>query len=242
MHATDTSQELVIRFSVLDRFLHLLLMVTFTGLALSGFALGFSATAPAKAFMWLVGGPAHAGWLHRCCAVITYGCVMVHAMWFLYYRLVLGGRWTGPNSILPGWKDVKEFGQNMAYFTGRRSTPPEFDKFSYMEKIDYWAIFIGMNTMGLTGLVLWFPEWFTGFLPGYFVNIAQILHFYEAILAVIVKLFIHVGMAHLRPAIYPADTSIFNGRTTMERIQAEHPGQWKAGRHSKDETVNGASS
>jgi hypothetical protein len=85
--------------------------------------------------------------------------------------------------------------------------------------IDYWAIFIGMNTIGITGLILWFPEGFTRFLPGVWVNIAQVLHFYEAILAIVVKFFIHIGMTHLRPAVYPADTCIFTGRTSNRRCR-----------------------
>ena len=218
----------LMRFSVLDRFLHLVLMFGFTGLAATGLSLGFSATGPARAFMWLVGGSAHAAWLHRFCAVITYACVIIHGLWFLYYRFVLGGRLTGPRSIAPSKKDFRHFKHNMAYFLGLRPSPPDFDKFTYMEKIDYWAIFIGMNTMGLTGLILWFPEGFTRLLPGVWVNIAQVLHFYEAILAVVVKFFIHIGMAHLRPAVYPADTSIFSGRTSPERMKAEHPGEWRA--------------
>ncbi len=225
LHANQ--QNRYVRFSVLHRFLHLVVMIGFTGLAVTGLALGLSATAPARAVMWLLGGSAHAAWLHRFFAVITYGCVVVHAFWFLYYKFALSGSLTGPNSVALSWKDVTDFKQNMAYFLGQRKTPPEFDKFTYMEKLDYWAIFIGMNTMGLTGLVLWFPEFFTRFIPGFFVNIAQVLHFFEAILAVLVKFFIHIGMAHFRPAVYPADMSIFTGKTTEKRIMEEHPGEWK---------------
>ena len=219
-------QDFVIRFSVLHRFLHFVVMIGFTGLAVTGLSLGFSSTGPARAFIWLVGGSAHAGWLHRFFAVMTYSCVVVHALWFLYYRAVLAGKLTGPLSIAPSIKDLKDLRQNLSYFFGRRPSPPPFDKYTYMEKIDYWALFVGMNTMGITGLVLWFPEFFTRFLPGFFVNIAQVLHFFEAILAVAVKFFIHIGLAHLRPAVYPADTSIFTGRTTREKIMEEHPGEW----------------
>ncbi len=221
-------RDINIRFSVLHRFLHLVVMIGFTGLAVTGLSLGFSSTAPARAFVWLVGGSAHAGWLHRFFALITYACVIVHALWFLYYGTVLAGKLTGPLSIAPSVKDIKDFIQNLGYFLGRRQTPPRFDKFTYMEKLDYWALFIGMNTMGITGLVLWFPEFFTRFLPGFFVNIAQVLHFFEAILAVAVKFFIHIGLAHFRPAVYPVDTSIFTGRTSQERMMAEHPGEWSA--------------
>ena len=226
MAEPEYRQDFVIRFSVLHRFLHLVVMIGFTGLAATGLSLGFSSTAPARAFIWMVGGSAHAGWLHRFFAVITYSCVVVHALWFLYYKAVLSGKLSGPLSIAPSVKDLKDFVQNLSYFLGRRQSPPRFGKFTYMEKIDYWALFVGMNTMGITGLVLWFPEVFTRFLPGFFVNIAQVLHFFEAILAVAVKFFIHIGLAHFRPAVYPADTSIFTGRTSQEKIMEEHPGEW----------------
>ena len=206
----------LIRFCVLHRALHLVVMVGFTGLALTGLSLAFSATAPAKAFIWIVGGSSHGAWLHRFFAVITYACVVVHCLWFLYYKIVLQGSLTGAHSVAPSMKDVKNVRQNIAYFMGRAQKPPVFDKFTYIEKIDYWAIFIGMNTMGATGLVLWFPEFFTRFLPGFFINLAQVLHLLEAIAAVVVKFFIHIGLAHLRPSVYPADMSIFTGRTTRE--------------------------
>lgn len=209
-----------IRFSVLHRFLHLVVMLGFTGLAATGLSLAFSATWPARAAMWIVGGSANAAWLHRACAVMTYLAVLLHGLWFLYYKAVLRGRLTGPHSMLPGLKDLKDFRHNVGYFLGRRPSPPDFDKFSYMEKIDYWAVFIGMHTMGITGLLLWFPGFFTQVLPGFFINLAQVLHFYEAILAVAIKFFIHIGMAHLRPAVYPADMSIFTGRHTVNKL---HP-------------------
>jgi len=206
----------VIRFSVLHRVLHLVVMVGFTGLALTGLSLAFSATAPAKAFIWLVGGFAHSAWLHRFFAVITYACVVVHCFWFLYYKIVMRGSLIGADSVAPSMKDAKHVYQNFAYFMGRAEKPPIFEKFTYMEKIDYWAIFVGMNTMGATGLVLWFPEFFTRFLPGVFINLAQVLHLLEAILAVVVKFFIHIGLAHFRPSVYPADMSIFTGRATRD--------------------------
>lgn len=216
MQETSLTPDAPIRFSVLHRLLHLVVMFGFTGLAITGLSLGLSSTAPARGFMWLIGGTSHAAWLHRYCAIVTYGCVVIHALWFMYYKFGLAGTWTGPDSIVPSLKDIKDFKHHLAYFFGLEKTPPRFDKFSYMEKIEYWALFIGMNTMGITGLVLWYPEYFTRYLPGFFVNLAQMLHFYEALLAVLVKFFIHIGMAHFRPEIYPADMSIFTGRSHPE--------------------------
>jgi cytochrome b subunit of formate dehydrogenase len=228
MAEAEYSQNITVRFSVLHRLLHLVVMIGFSGLAVTGLSLGFSSTAPARAFIWLVGGSGGAAWLHRSFAIVTYFCVVVHALWFLYYKAALSGKLTGPLSIAPSTKDWRDLSHNLRYFLGRSKAPPKFDKFTYMEKIDYWALFIGMNTMGITGLVLWFPEFFTRFIPGYFINIARVLHFFEAILAVAVKFFIHIGLAHFRPAVYPADKSIFTGRTTKEKIIEEHPGEWSA--------------
>ena len=115
--------------------------------------------------------------------------------------------------------------QHLRYFIGRGQTP-SFNRFAYWEKIDYWAILIGMNTMGLTGLVLLYPEFFATLIPGYFINLAQVLHLYEAVMAVALKFVVHILTAHLRPGIFPMDKTIFTGKTTGERLMREHPKEW----------------
>lgn len=224
----ESAEQTVVRFNALHRFLHHVVMVGFTMLGVTGLSIAFSSCTLAQWVVWVFGGPDGAGAVHRFFAVVTYACVLIHAAYFLYYKLVLGGRFTGPHSIVPSLKDLSDLRDHLGYFFGTRKSPPEFDRFTYLEKFDYWAVFMGMNTMGLTGLFLWFPETFSSVLPGFFVNIARVLHLYEAVMAVLLKLFIHVGMAHLRPAVYPADTSIFTGRTTLEKMKEEHPGEYKA--------------
>lgn len=216
------------RFSVLHRFLHILAMIGFIGLALTGLSLAFSSQSWARAFMWVVGGPENAGSVHRFLAATTYSCLLAHLIWFLYYKAVLHGSWTGPQSLLPRMQDVKDLLHHLSYFFGARKEAPRFNKFTYVEKLDYWAFFLGMNTMGLTGLFLWFPETATRFFPGYFVNLAQVLHFYEAILAISIKLVIHSAVNHLRPAVYPANRSIFSGYVTEKEMMIDHPGQLAA--------------
>jgi cytochrome b subunit of formate dehydrogenase len=112
------------------------------------------------------------------------------------------------------------------YFFGK-AREPLFNRFTYWEKFDYLAIFLGMNTMGLTGLFLWFPEFFSTILPGYFINVAQVLHLYEAIMAVALKFVVHIMTTHLRPETFPLDRSIFDGKTTPEKMKKDHPGEWE---------------
>lgn len=225
MEAKNLSGEAFIRFSVLHRLLHWVVMVGFFGLALTGFSHKFSAQGWSQVVGFLLGGPERLGYWHRFFAVLTYSGVIVHLGWLIYFKTLLKGNLTGPQTLFPAGSDLKDLAQNIRYFLGR-STPPRFNRFTYWEKIDYWAILVGMNTMGLTGLALWFPEFFSTLVPGYFINLAQIIHLYEAIMAVALKMGIHVLTVHLRPEVYPLDRSIFSGRTSEERIKKEHQGEW----------------
>jgi formate dehydrogenase gamma subunit len=233
MAAKDIPSNVFIRFSVLNRLLHWVVMVGFFGLALTGFSLKFGSHWWAQAAVFLLGGPERLGYWHRFCAVMTYGGVIVHLGWLVYYKILLKGRLTGPQTLFPSGQDVKDLYQHIGYILGR-SKPPRFNRFTYWEKIDYWAILVGMNTMGLTGLVLWFPEFFSYLIPGYFINLAQIIHVYEAIMAVALKFVVHIISAHLRPEVYPIDKTIFNGKTTAERIRQEHPGEWETMKEGVD--------
>lgn len=215
------------RFNVLHRLLHLVVIASFTLLAVTGFSLSFSGQWWARALVFLMGGADNAGALHRLCAGVFYLGVMVHLLWLGYFKLVLRGRLTGPQSAFPSKKDFEDLHRNFRYIFGK-GEPPLFNRFSYLEKVDYWAVLGGMQSMGITGLLMWHPEFFSGFLPGYFINIAADFHFHEAVLAVAYIGFVHMTATHLNPDVFPMETSIFTGKTTREKIMREHPGEWQS--------------
>lgn len=226
MEKQTQKQDVVRRFSLLQRFLHWPVMLGFIGLGLTGFALYFSGSWFGRGVGYLVGGASHLAWLHRAFAVMTYAAVMVHLLWLAYYKLVLKGRLTGPDSMFPSSKDFKDFAQHLKYFFARGG-PPKFERFSYVEKIDYYGVLIGIHTMGVTGLILWFPEFFSQFMPGWFINLALVLHLYEAIIAVALKFVIHIYTVHLRPPLWPVQTSIFTGDIPLDELKHEHAAQYE---------------
>jgi formate dehydrogenase gamma subunit len=226
MREQTVEQEVYWRFSVLQRMVHLVVMFAFVGVGLTGFSIAFSSAGSAQTFVWFLGGIDSVRYLHRFFAVVLYLCVVAEILWVLYFKFVLRGNLLGPNSICFRVKDIKYFREHIAYLLGRRKAPPPFDRFTYWEKLDYWTLFIGMQTMALTGLFLWFPEFFSRFFPGVFINLAQVLHFDEAILAVLYKFFIHTAVRHLRPEVYPGDWVIFTGKVTKETMLRAHPGEW----------------
>ena len=221
-----TETEVFWRFNVFHRFIHLVMMVTFIGLALTGLPLKFSDTFWAQALIVLWGGVRGAGFFHRWFAGITFGYFSLHLLWVLYYVLFLKGNLFGPDSMLPSKKDFKDLFQHIAYFLGK-GEPPQFGRFTYWEKFDYWAVFWGIAFIGSSGLVLWFPEFFSRFLPGIFFNIAYTIHSDEALLATGFIFIVHLYNAHFRAHVFPIDKSIFTGKIEATEIMERHPLEWE---------------
>ena len=106
-------------------------------------------------------------------------------------------------------------------FFGKGSRPT-FDRFTYWEKFDYWAPFWGMNIIGFSGLIMWFPTFFANFLPGWIFNVAIIIHADEAFLAAVFLFTVHFFNCHFRPNKFPQDISMFTGVVSLEEYIEEH--------------------
>jgi cytochrome b subunit of formate dehydrogenase len=225
MNAADRGEgPYVRRFSPLYQVLHVLVIVSFLGLVATGLPLRFAYAAWAPRLMALFGGPVAAGLIHRACALITFGYFFVH-LGDLLYRSVRKGEarrllW-GPDSMVPQPKDARDVIQMFKWFFGK-APHPRFERFSYMEKFDYWAVFWGVAIIGSSGLLLWFPTFFARFMPGWVFNIATIIHGDEALLAASFIFTIHFFNVHFRPEKFPIDTVIFTGRATTEYMKEEH--------------------
>ena len=207
------------RLNLFHRFIHVLVMVSFAGAALSGMALKFRTAAWARLAMQLMGGVPGAALLHRLCAMVIAFYCFLHFIYIVYYIVRRKGSIPRPQDIVDLW-------QNLMYFLGRRPRP-QFDRFTYWEKFDYLAVFWGVLMIGLSGLVLWFPQMATRFLPGIAINVAQIMHSDEALLAVGFILVVHMFNTHLRAEKFPVDMSIFTGKVSEEELKTEHALEWE---------------
>jgi cytochrome b subunit of formate dehydrogenase/nitrate reductase gamma subunit len=218
--------EVYWRFNVFHRFIHLVMMVTFIGLALTGLPIKYPSAFWAKGLISLWGGVKGAGIFHRWFAGITFGYFFLHLVWVLYHRVILKGGLFGPDSMIPSWKDFKDLYQHLSYFLGK-GDPPRFGKFTYWEKFDYWAVFWGIAFIGGSGFVLWFPELFSHFFPGVLFNIAYTIHSDEALLAVGFIFIVHLYNAHFRAGVFPLDRSIFTGKIGAKDLMECHPLEWE---------------
>ena len=133
----------------------------------------------------------------------------------------------GPDSMVPQPQDVIDIWPHFKWFVGK-GPRPQFDRWTYWEKFDYWAVFWGMFIIGGSGLLLWFPVFFAKLLPGWMFNIATLVHGEEALLAVGFIFTFHFFNGHLRPEKFPMDTVIFTGVIPEHELKEERPVEYAA--------------
>ena len=115
----------------------------------------------------------------------------------------------------------------LKWFVGRGERPA-YGRWTYWEKFDYFAVFWGIAVIGSTGLTLWFPVFFTRFIPGSFLNVATIIHSDEALLATGFIFTVHFFNTHLRPEKFPMDITVFTGRMPLEELKRDKPREYEA--------------
>jgi cytochrome b subunit of formate dehydrogenase len=227
---TNASEKQFLRFSRLNRILHICMIVTFMSLALTGMTLKFSYTGWAFVLSHLLGGFETAGFIHRAAAVFMFGIFFTHMFDLFHRKRTEFGSWKnlifGPHTMLFTKNDLCDFIGNIKWFLniGPR---PKYGRWTYWEKFDYMAVFWGVAVIGSTGLMLWFPEFFTNFLPGSLINVASIIHSDEALLAVGFIFTVHFFNTHLRPEKFPMDIVVFTGRMSLGELQHDKPAEYE---------------
>ncbi len=208
------------RFTRPQRVLHAVLFTTFLGLAATGLPLRFSSTPWAIHFAQQVGGFGAILFFHKLNAVVLTLAFLVHVKEVIKRGLIHRekGIFWGPTSMVANWKDVKDLFGHFRWFLGL-GPRPQFERYAYWEKFDYWAVFWGMVVIGFSGYAMWFAPFFARFLPGWALNAALVVHGEEGLLAILFIFSIHFVNTHLRPESFPMDMVIFTGIESEEEFK-----------------------
>jgi len=233
MQMTDknSKEKYYERFDPMQRTMHLFVIISFLTLAFTGTTIKFSGVGIFQTISKLMGGYQVTGFLHRVAAVITFGYFFAHIFYVFYLKKKKGKPFKyflcGENSLMPNKNDFKEYGQTVKWFLGMGKRP-SYGKWTYWEKFDYLAVFWGVAVIGATGLLLWFPEFFTKLgVPGLVINIATIIHSDEALLATGFIFTVHFFNTHFRPDKFPMDKVIFTGSVPIEELKKDRPRLYK---------------
>jgi cytochrome b subunit of formate dehydrogenase/mono/diheme cytochrome c family protein len=203
------------RFTLSERIEHIVLLVTFTTLAITGLAQKFATDTLGAIIINAFGGIELTRIIHRG-ASIGLMAVSVYHIIAVLYRVIVRKR---SLHMFPVFEDFKHVYEDILFYIGRRKSKARYGRFSYAEKAEYLAVVWGTVIMAITGFLMWNPIASTRFFPGEAIPAAKAAHGGEALLAVLAIILWHFYHVHLRHF----NRSIFTGKLTREEMLHEHP-------------------
>lgn len=206
----------VLRMSLSQRWQHVVLVTSFIILAITGFALKFPDSWLAELF-----GPHESfrRWTHRITGIVLLLAGVYHIIYLL--RTPEGRRLL--KDLFPVKKDIADTWCAVCYLVGWSREKPKIGRFGYAEKMEYWAVVWGTIIMSVTGLMIWLKMDVTAFLPRWVVEVAQTIHYYEAVLACLAIVVWHFYHVIFDPDVYPLNPACWDGRVSEEWQKHEHP-------------------
>ncbi len=207
--------RILFRMTLAQRIQHLTLLTSFFTLVLTGFALRYPNSWLAMLFV----NEVVRSYIHRIAGVVLIGVSLYHA-WYLATNA--DGRQL-LKDMLPDWKDITDARDAFRFYLGYSERRPMFGRFTYAEKMEYWALVWGMFVMATTGLMAWFKVGVGERVPGWWVDVAITIHWYEAVLATLAIIVWHLYGVIFDPDAYPMNWAWFDGRMSIEHYEHEHP-------------------
>lgn len=208
------------RWDIHSRIQHILLLVSFLILAVTGVPIRYAGSAWARKMTAALGGFDRMLDIHLLGAVVM-GIAVVYHLAYHLYRFVKERRWT--RSMLPGKKDFADLVRHVRYCLGCSQSDARFDRYTYKEKFEYWAVVWGLFSMGGTGLAMYYAHVSAKFLPRWLLDAAQVAHSGEAMLAIFTIIVWHWFNVILHPSVFPMSRVWLNGKVSRAEMVEFHP-------------------
>jgi len=209
-----SEQKTYVRFSLPQRLEHILLIASFTTLALTGMPQKYPLSPVSLWVTDILGGVEALRIIHRVAATVFLLEAIYHLVVVGYKLYVL----RQAASMTPGIQDGLDAWQTFLYNLGLRKEAPRLPRYNFAEKAEYWAMLWGLLVMAVSGFMLWNPIATTNILPGEFIPAAKVAHGGEAGLAVLAIIVWHIYNVHLKMF----NKSMFTGRLDRHAMQEEH--------------------
>ncbi len=219
----EASQPRYRRFNSFEIFMHILLTISFIMLVVTGFALKNPDSWWVTLLSYLQMSEAARALLHRIAGVTLIVISILYAFYMVITRRGRSEVW----AMMPKWYDLRHVHEHLAYHLGRRSAPPDYDRYDYTEKMEFWALVWGVIIMAVTGLILWFPILSFQYLPKWAIDIAELIHYYEAVLATLAILVWHFFFVMFHPEEYPMSVTWLSGKMTKKHLKHRHPREYE---------------
>ena len=210
--------DLVERFPDSFRKQHMLLIITFTTLLITGIPL----LAPKFfLFSWIFSVPgmfAARSFLHRLAAAVFIGQSVYHVFFMAFKR---DGR-RDFLLMLPKKDDAAGAIGTILWNLGLKKEHPHFGRFSFIEKVEYLALIWGTIIMIVSGLILWLNMPLLAVLPKIVFDVSTIIHSFEAVLAGLSIIIWHTYTVHLHPDFFPMNRAWLDGKISVKNMKKHH--------------------
>lgn len=216
----EAPHRLYVRMTLNERIQHGILALSFIILVITGFMLRYPEA-------WWVEGLRNLNshifeWrslTHRIAGVV----MCLAGVWHVAYLAFTPRGRELFFALLPCRKDISDMVGIFRYNLGMTRKRPLFARFSYIEKLEYWALIWGSILMTATGFLLWFENETIGLFTKLGFDISRTIHFYEAILATLAIIVWHFYFVIFNPDVYPMNLSWLTGKMSEEEMETEHP-------------------
>ena len=187
---------------------HWLLMALFITLAYTGFVHKYPDAFWSWPFKMMENGGYIRGMIHRIAGWAFTGLFGAHLV-----ALFCTPR--GHSYLKDLWlrrHDLQDVVRQLLYNLNLRPAPPGHRRFNYAEKAEYWALIWGSFVMIISGAMLIFTETVLRMWPKVWHDVAQVIHFYEAVLATLAIVVWHFYWVIFDPKEYPMNPAWLIGK------------------------------
>ncbi len=207
------------RLTLNQRIQHFVNFLTFTTCVITGLPIKYHGAALSAKIVSLFGGFDTMFYTH-----VVSGILMLLAFSYHFVYLAAYAYLNEPSfAILPKWKDAVEIVQTIKYNLGLTDEHPEYGRYCYKEKMEYLALIWGTVVMGLSGLMMYFPQITVKFVPRWVIEAFRAAHSGEAVLAALAIVVWHMYNAHLSPDFFPMNKTWITGKVSKTQMEHEHP-------------------
>jgi len=210
-------EKLFLRFDIFQRIEHVVFLLSFGLLGLTGLIQRFATSPIAEFILRVLGGIETTRIIHRSASFAMMLVTAFHIIGVLYRVFVKRVTF----DMIPSLEDFKHLYEDILFYLGQRKKKASYGRYNYAEKVEYFAVVWGTIVMGMTGFMMWNPIATARFLPGEYIPAARAAHGGEAILAILAIILWHFYHVHLRHF----NKSMFTGVLTREEMEHEHPAE-----------------
>ncbi len=207
------------RLSLNQRVQHWLLITSFSTLMITGLPLAAPHSPLSRGVVTFLGGMGARAVLHRTAALALVALLAYHLGYVLFTRR--GHREF--THLLPGLLDAKDLVDMLRFYFGRSNERALFGRYNYIEKFEYLAVGWGSVVMITTGALLWNPGLSLMFVPKWIMDVAFIVHSWEALLAFLAIIIWHMYNVHFNPSVFPMSRVWLTGKISLHELKENHP-------------------